>query len=157
MPAFITSVLISEQSLYYLIFCHIYRESTRTLNLFAGSNLNILICDQVLYACAFFHNRILHQDAVLNLSALGDLHAAEENAVLNLAFNHTAVSRHNILNLSALDIAGRVVVADLGVDGAWVEERIQVFIVQKLHVLVKVTLHVADAGHVARVQETVNF
>ncbi len=46
---------------------------------------------------------------------------------------------------------GRVIAADLRIDGSGREERVQIVVIQQLHVLLEVALHTADACHIVRI------
>ena len=128
------------------------REAGGARQLLAGGDLDVLVGDHVLHLHVLFHHGVLHQDAVADDGALLDLDAAEQHAVLHGALDGAAVSQQGVGHLAARHIAGGVVVADLGVDGAVLgEQGIQVLLVQQLHVLVEVALHVADVGDIAGV------
>ena len=59
-------------------------------------------------------------------------------------------SQQAVLDLAAFQVTGGVVVTNLGVDGvAFVKELIDIASLQQAHVLVKVALHIADAGQIA--------
>ena len=75
-----------------------------------------LVEDAVINLGAFLNLRVLHDDRILHHSAPGDLDAAEEDGVDDGAFDDAAVADQGVGSLAFAIVAGRHIVADLGVD-----------------------------------------
>ena len=99
------------------VLSHIYRECVHSLESLTGRNGHILVRDNIFHLCAGFHNRILHEDAVFDFGALANPDTAEQDAVFNLPLNDASIGGHDIGGLGTVDVTGRVVITDFGVDG----------------------------------------
>ena len=125
---------------------HIHREGIAAAQLFACRDQHILIGYQILHIGVHFHHGILHQHAVAHHSALFHVYAAEQNAVFHRALNNAAIGDHRIAHLGPLHIAGGVVIAGFGVDGAiFIEQLVNVIVLQKAHIFIKEALEVCNA------------
>ena len=94
----------------------------RSDQLGAGGDLDVLIQDAVFELGADADLGVGHDDAVPDDRAGGDADAAEEDGVERLAEQHAAVGHDAVVDLAALAVVGRDLVADLGVDGQIVAE-----------------------------------
>lgn len=102
--------------LYLMSLCDIQWEGVSTFHFFSGTDDYLLVGNRVIYDRTLFNHGILHQNTVPDNGSLFYLNASEQNAVLYLSFDDTAISYHNIGYLGSRDVSGWVIITNLGVD-----------------------------------------
>ena len=102
--------------LYSMSLCYVQWEGISTFHFLTGTDNNFFISNGVIYNRPFFNHGILHQNTVPDNGSLFYLNASEQNAVLYLSFDDTAISYHNIGYPGSRDVSGWVIITNLGVD-----------------------------------------
>ena len=130
-------------------FRDINRKAVCAFHFFSSAEFYILVGDHIINICTGADYGILHQYAIFHFGTLFDAYPTEQHTVLDFTFDDTAVCTHYVGHLCAADVAGWVVVTDLRVNRGTFEQCIQIVIVEKLEILIEITLHAGDASRVS--------
>ena len=114
--------------LYSLISRNKHREAVIAVNGFARGNGHFLVRDHIFQLCIVLNDGILHDQTILEFCAFSDLDTSKEDTVFHFALDDTAVSYHGIADLGVADIAGRVIIADLGINRSVAEQLVKIAI-----------------------------
>ena len=115
----------------------------------ALTDSNVLICDDIVDIGLSAHNCALHEDAVLDLSALADSDAPEHYGILDLALDDAAVSDKGVVHLAVEIILNGSIVAHLGIDSSLGQEQLLgVLGIQQLLVGFKIGSNAGDLAEI---------